>query len=60
VGAVVGGIAGGGKGAAIGAGVGAGAGVGTALVTRGAAAVLPTESLIEFILSAPATMVIRK
>jgi len=60
VGAVVGGIAGGGKGAAIGAGVGAGAGVGTALVTRGAAAVLPTESLIEFTLSAPATVVIRK
>jgi hypothetical protein len=60
VGAVIGGIAGGGKGAAIGAGVGAGAGVGTTLVTRGAAAVLPTESLIEFTLSAPATVVIRK
>ena len=60
VGAVVGGIAGGGKGAAIGAGVGAGAGVGTAMATRGAAAVIPTETLIEFTLSAPATVVIRK
>jgi hypothetical protein len=60
VGAVIGGIAGGGKGAAIGAGVGAGAGVGTAMATRGAAAVIPTETLIEFTLSAPATVVIRK
>ena len=60
VGAVVGGIAGGGKGAAIGAGVGAGAGVGTAMATRGAAAAIPTETLIEFTLSAPATVVIRK
>ena len=60
VGAVVGGIAGGGKGAAIGAGVGAGAGVGTAMATRGPAAVIPTETLIEFTLSAPATVVIRK
>jgi hypothetical protein len=60
VGAVIGGIAGGGKGAAIGAGVGAGAGVGTAMATRGDAAVIPTETLIEFTLSAPATVVIRK
>ena len=59
-GAIIGGIAGGGKGAAIGAGAGAAAGVGTALATRGAAAVIPTETLIEFTLSAPATVVIRK
>ena len=59
-GAIIGGIAGGGKGAAIGAGVGAGAGVGTALATRGAAAVIPTETLMEFTLSAPATVVLRK
>ena len=59
-GAIIGGIAGGGKGAAIGAGAGAAAGVGTAMATRGAAAVIPTETLIQFTLSAPATMVMRK
>jgi hypothetical protein len=59
-GAIIGGIAGGGKGAAIGAGAGAAAGVGTAMATRGAAAAIPTETLIEFTLSAPATVVIRK
>jgi hypothetical protein len=59
-GAVIGAIAGGGKGAAIGAGVGAGAGVGTAMATRGDAAVIPTETLIEFTLSAPSTVVFRK
>ena len=60
VGAAIGGIAGGGKGAAIGAGAGAAAGVGATAATRGAAAVIPTETLIEFKLSAPATVVIRK
>jgi hypothetical protein len=60
VGAVVGGIAGGGKGAAIGAGAGAAAGVGANAATRGEAAVIPTETLIEFALSAPATVVLRK
>lgn len=59
-GAVIGGIAGGGKGAAIGAGVGAAAGVGGTLATRGAAAVIPTETLIEFRLTAPAKIVLRK
>ena len=59
-GAIIGGIAGGGKGAAIGAGAGAAAGVGATLATRGAAAVIPTETLIEFTLSEPATLVIRK
>ena len=59
-GAMIGGIAGGGKGAAIGAGVGAAAGVGGTLATRGAAAVIPTETLIEFRLTAPATIVLRK
>jgi hypothetical protein len=59
-GAIIGGIAGGGKGAAIGAGAGAAAGVGTAMATRGAAAVIPTETLIQFTLSAPATVVMRK
>ena len=59
-GAIIGGIAGGGKGAAIGAGAGAAAGVGTAMATRGAAAVIPTETLIAFTLSAPATVILRK
>ena len=59
-GAIIGGIAGGGKGAAIGAGVGAAAGVGGTLATRGAAAVIPTETLIEFKLTAPAKIVLRK
>ena len=58
-GAVIGAIAGGGKGAAIGAGVGAATGVGVNAATRGDAAVIPTETLIEFTLSAPATVVVR-
>ena len=58
-GAAVGAIAGGGKGAAIGAGVGAAAGVGTAMATRGKPAVIPAETLIEFRLAAPATVVVR-
>ena len=60
VGAGIGAIAGGGSGAAIGAGAGAAAGVGANMATRGKAAVIPTETLIEFALSAPATVVIRK
>jgi len=59
-GAVIGAIAGGGKGAAIGAGAGAAAGVGANMATRGQAAEIPTETLIEFTLSAPATVVFRK
>lgn len=59
-GAVIGAIAGGGKGAAIGAGAGAAAGVGGNLLSRGAAAVIPSETLIEFKLAAPATVVLRK
>ena len=59
-GAVIGAIAGGGKGAAIGLGAGAAAGVGANAATRGAPAVIPTETLIEFKLSAPATVVFRK
>jgi hypothetical protein len=59
VGAAIGAIAGGGSGAAIGAGAGAAAGVGANMATRGKAAVIPTETLIEFALSAPATVVIR-
>jgi hypothetical protein len=59
-GAVVGAIAGGGKGAAIGAGAGAAAGVGTSMATRGKAAVIPAETLMEFRLSAPSTVVYQR
>ena len=59
-GAVIGAIAGGGKGAAIGAGAGAAAGVGTNMATRGKAAVIPAETLIEFKLSAPSTVVYQR
>ena len=60
IGAGIGAIAGGGSGAAIGAGAGAAAGVGANMATRGQAAVIPTETLIEFALSAPAKVVLRK
>jgi hypothetical protein len=59
VGALIGGIAGGGQGAAIGAGAGAAAGVGTNMAARGAAAVIPSEELIEFKLTSPVTMVVQ-
>ena len=59
VGAIIGGIAGGGSGAAKGAGAGAAAGVGVNLATRGAAAVIPAESIIEFKLTSPLTVVIQ-
>ena len=52
-GAAIGAIAGGGPGAAIGAAAGAGAGTGVVLATRGAPAVIPSESLIAFQLRAP-------
>jgi hypothetical protein len=58
-GAVVGAIAGGGKGAAIGAGAGAATGVGVNAATRGKAAVIPAETLMEFRLSSPVTVVAR-
>ena len=59
LGALIGAIAGGGKGAAIGAGTGAAAGVGTNMATRGAAAVIPAEELIEFRLVSPVTVVMQ-
>jgi hypothetical protein len=60
IGAAVGAIAGGGKGAAIGAGAGAAAGVGTNMATKGEAATIPAETVLEFTLSTPATVVVRK
>lgn len=55
-GAAIGAIAGGGKGAAIGAGIGGGAGVATNMATRGPAAEIPAESLLNFSLTAPASV----
>lgn len=60
VGAIIGAIAGGGKGAAIGAGVGGGAGAGDVLLTRGKPATLPSETRIQFRLSAPITVTERQ
>jgi hypothetical protein len=53
IGAAIGAIAGGGKGAAIGAGAGAAGGTGMALATRGEAAEIAAESVLNFTLSAP-------
>jgi hypothetical protein len=56
VGAAIGAIAGGGKGAAIGAAAGGGAGGGYALATRGAPAVIPSETVLRFRLRSPVTV----
>lgn len=50
VGAAIGAIAGGGRGAAIGAATGAGAGTGVVLVTHGDSAVIPSETVLHFVL----------
>ncbi|HTX38005.1 MAG TPA: hypothetical protein VME43_23405 [Bryobacteraceae bacterium] len=59
-GAIIGALAGGGKGAAAGAGVGGGAGTGAVLLTRGAAATLPSETRITFRLRSPVTITERQ
>jgi hypothetical protein len=56
-GAIIGAIAGGGKGAAIGAGVGSAAGAGVQVLTRGEKVKVPSETLLEFRLQQPATVV---
>ena len=53
VGAAIGAIAGGKKGAGIGAATGAGAGTAVVLGTRGDAAEIPSETLLEFALTSP-------
>jgi hypothetical protein len=53
IGAAIGAAAGGGKGAGIGAAAGAGAGTGAVLATRGAPAVLPSETVLSFKLEYP-------
>lgn len=55
-GAVIGAIAGGAKGAAIGAAAGAGAGTGVQVLTKGEQIKLPAETLLEFQLKAPLTV----
>lgn len=57
LGAIIGAVAGGGKGAAIGAGVGAGAGGAVQVLTRGQQVKVPSETLLEFRLQQPATVV---
>jgi BON domain len=56
VGAIIGAIAGGGKGAAIGATVGGAAGGGAQAVTRGEKINLPSETVLNFQLTAPLTV----
>lgn len=56
IGAAIGAIAGGGRGAAIGAGAGGGAGTAAVLATRGDAAVVPAETVLNFQLSGPVTV----
>ena len=56
IGAAIGAIAGGGKGAGIGAATGAGAGTAVVLGTRGDAAEVGSETVLNFALSAPVTV----
>jgi hypothetical protein len=56
LGAIIGAIAGGGKGAAIGAGVGAGAGGAVQVLTRGQQVRVPSETLLDFRLQQPVTV----
>jgi hypothetical protein len=59
VGALIGALAGGGKGAAIGAAAGGAAGTGVAYATGGNPAVIPSETVLTFQLSAPVTVTSR-
>jgi hypothetical protein len=58
LGAIIGAIAGGGRGAAIGAGVGAGAGGAVQVLTRGQQVKVPSETLLEFRLQQPVTVMV--
>ncbi len=57
VGALIGGLIGGGKGAAVGATVGAGAGTGVQAATKGQQIKLPSETVLNFQLTNPVTVV---
>lgn len=58
LGALIGGLAGGGKGAVIGAAAGSGAGAGVNAVTRGQQAVIKSEDVVNFQLTAPITLTV--
>lgn len=57
IGAIIGGIAGGGKGAAIGAAAGGGLGGGVQAATKGQQIKLPTETVLNFTLQSPLTVI---
>ncbi len=57
IGAIIGALAGGGKGAAIGAAAGGGLGGGVQAATKGQQIKLPTETVLNFTLQAPVTVV---
>jgi hypothetical protein len=57
IGAIIGGIAGGGKGAAIGAAAGGGLGGGVQAATKGQQIKLPSETVLNFTLQSPLTVV---
>ena len=57
IGSIIGAIAGGGKGAAIGAAAGAGVGGGVQAATKGQQIKLPSETVLNFTLQAPVTVV---
>ena len=59
IGAIIGGIAGGGKGAAIGAAAGGGVGGGVQAATKGQQIQLPSETVLNFTLQTPLTVVPR-
>jgi hypothetical protein len=60
IGAIIGAIAGGGKGAAIGAAAGGGLGGGVQAATKGQQIKLPSETVLNFTLQAPLTVVATK
>jgi hypothetical protein len=57
IGAIIGAVAGGGRGAAIGAGVGSAAGAGVQVLTKGEKVKVPSETVLDFRLEQPATVV---
>jgi len=57
IGAIIGGIAGGGKGAAIGAAAGGGVGGGVQAATKGQQIQLPSETVLNFTLQAPVSVI---
>jgi hypothetical protein len=57
IGAIIGALAGGGKGAAIGAAAGGGVGGGVQAVTKGQQIKLPSETVLNFTLQAPITVI---